>query len=291
MLKNNALNMKIKLSFKIKNNNKFLIFSLPQSNHYQKISNLTITPKNYQIINEKKWGNKIVILNSFQDLKKLNIFFNHQPLKIKKTMNPNYTLKSYDFNKIPKLYLTPNRFINGKDQQIKKLSQKIVGQEKNLYQIIKKLYDFSLNYLTYGKPIDGLYTYKQALTEKITDCGGFSTFLASFLQSQKIPSRLVVGFIIKKNFFKNFLNKLHVIRYTLQDLLMHAWLEIILPDGSWFPLDPSIEWRRNNGLSKRQGGFGFIPADRLITSFGCNFNIKIGGTKYNLSILQNKIII
>ena len=262
----------------------FIIFSLPQSSPYHQISNLKINSKNYQIIDEKKWGNKVVVL---KDKGKIN--FAAKTLPFKSSINPNFSLSSYQKTKIPKIYLTPNRFINGKDQKIKSLAKKVLGQEKNLLKMIKKLYDFTLDYLTYGKPIDGLYPYSQALNEKITDCGGFSTFLASLLQSQNIPSRLVVGFIIKKNIIKYLLNPFHVLRYTFHDLFMHAWIEILIPDGSFFPLDPSIEWRRKKVKTQRQGGFGFIPADRLVTSYGCDFELKVYGKVYKIDLLQKNL--
>jgi transglutaminase-like putative cysteine protease len=157
--------------------------------------------------------------------------------------------------------------------------------------VVKKLYDFTLEYLTYGKPIDGLYPYSQALNEKITDCGGFSTFLSSLLQSKNIPARLVIGFIIKKNLFLDFLSTFNFCLLTFDSLLIHAWLEILLPDGSFFPLDPSIDWRRKKGLTKRQGGFGFIPDDRLVTSCGCDFDLNINGKNYKIDLLQKPILL
>jgi len=268
--------------FKLKfNNQNQIIFSLPQSSNYHQISNLKINSKNYQIIDEKKWGNKVVVLKD-----KSEVNFTLKPFSLKSLINPSLTLESYQKTKIPKIYLTPNRFINGDDPKIKSLAKKIIGKEKNLLKVVKNLYNFTLDYLSYGKPIDGLYPYRQALKEKTTDCGGFSTFLASLLQSQKIPTRLVVGFLIKKNFIKDFLNTLHVILYTFHDLLMHAWLEILLPDGNFFPLDSSIDWRRKKRLTKRQGGFGFIPNDRLVTSYGCDFDLKIEGKNYKIELLQ-----
>jgi transglutaminase-like putative cysteine protease len=264
----------------------FIIFSLPQSSLYHQILDLKINSKNYQIIDEKKWGNKVVVLKD-----KSEINFAVKPFSFQSSINPDFTLSSYQKTKIPKVYLTPNRFINGKDPKIKSLAKKILGQETNLLTVVKKLYDFTLKYLTYGKPIDGLYPYSQALKEKVTDCGGFSTFLASLLQSQNIPSRLVVGFIIKKNIIKDLLIKLQVTSYRLQDLLIHAWLEILLPDGSFFPLDPSIEWRRKKGKTQRQGGFGFIPADRLVTSYGCDFDLNINGKNYKIDLLQKPLLV
>jgi len=268
----------------------FLAFSLPQSSPYHQISNLKINSQNFKIINEKKWGNKIVILNLIQDPKQHNfISFKLKPFPFKFSINPSFTLSSYQKTKIPKIYLTPNRFINGKDPKIKSLAKKVLGQEINFLKVVKKLYDFTLDYLTYGKPIDGLYPYSQALNEKITDCGGFSTFLTSLLQSQNIPSRLVVGFIIKKNLFIDFLSTFNFCLLTFDFLLIHAWLEVLLPDGGFFPLDPSIEWRRKKGKTQRQGGFGFIPADRLVTSYGCDFELNINGKNYKIDLLQKPI--
>ncbi len=276
--------MKIKINLK-KNEKKLLVVSLPDSNHYQRISNLKINiGKKYEIIRDKKWGNKILLLEESTQLPSFT--FNLKSHSIKTEINPKLSLNSYLKINIPKIYLAPNRFINGEDPKIKKLAKTIVGKEKKLKKIIEKLHYFTLSYLTYGKPTDGLYSYNQALTEKITDCGGFSTFLASLLQSQGIPCRLVVGFIVSNNIWKKILSMLDVRSLMFDDLFMHAWLEILLPDGSWLPLDPSIEWRRDRGLSRRQGGFGHIPSDRLVTSFGCDFKIKINNKNYQIDLLQ-----
>jgi len=276
----------LKLNLPLFYKKQFIIFSLPQPSPYHQILDLKINSKNYQIIDEKKWGNKVVVLKD-----KSEINFAAKPFSFKSSINPNFSLSSYQKTKIPKIFLTPNRFIKGNDPKIKSLAKKVLGQETNLLKMVKKLYDFTLEYLTYGKPIDGLYPYSQALKEKTTDCGGFSTFLASLLQSKNIPSRLVVGFIIKKNIIKDLLIKLQVTSYRLQDLLIHAWLEILLPDGSFFPLDPSLEWKRKKGQTQRQGGFGFIPADRLISSYGCDFKLTVGGKVYKIDLLQKPLLV
>lgn len=288
--------MKFSLELKTPKKSSSIIFSLPLSNHYQQIKNLKIQSNNYQILQEKRWGNEIIIFNDVKNIPQIT--FDFYPKSYQTNIPEFFFLKDYQ-NK--KLKIINNRFINGNDLKIKKLAAKVIGKEKNIKKIAEKIYDFTLSYLTYDKPIEGLYSYKQALNEKITDCGGFSTFLASLLQSLNIPTRLVVGFLIKESFLKKILNTFHVLRFTLyyfkfyvprfmfHDLLMHAWLEFQLPDNIWFPLDPSIEWRRNKGLTKRKGGFGFIPSDRLVISFGCDFKIKIDKITKELEILQNPV--
>ncbi len=127
--------------------------------------------------------------------------------------------------------------------------------------------------------------------ERITDCGGYSTFLMSLLQSAGIPTRLVSGFIIKDNLYTKLLSGFELGTWNFELLFMHAWLEAQLPDKSWFPMDPAVEWRRLHGLTTRAGGFGFIPADRLVISYGHNFSIKLKDKTYRIDLLQKPIFI
>ncbi len=277
------------LSILSKNRGEGIIFSLPKSNHYHQIKNLQIAPDpNLQILDE--WGNEIIIFN---DVSKIDIKFKAdlKEIKIEKEVVKKFSLN--DYQKLPKnqliFYTQPNRFINGEDKRIKQIAKKIVGQDTNLYQIIEKIYFYTLNHLAYANPIEGLYSYHQALEEKKTDCGGFSTFFISLCHSLNIPSRLVVGFLIKENILKKIFNMFHVLRYKFHSLTIHAWPEILLPDKNWLPLDPSIEWRRKKGLTKRKGGLGYLPADRLAVSFGCDFKIKMGKKNYQFDILQKPI--
>ncbi len=258
-----------KLSLKKKKSASWLIFSLPQTNQYQVISDFKIVPKPTQIIKDERFFNNIACFDNPNS----QISFKYKGLAINKKISNHLKIGEYHRIKTLRKF----RFINGNDKHIKQMAKKVVGQSIILNDVITKLYKFTLGYLTYGKPIDGLYSYSQAMEEKITDCGGFSTFLASLLESKGIACRLVVGFLVKTNFFGK--------------LSIHAWLEARLPDHSWFPLDPSIEWRRARGLSSRQGGFGYIPDDRLVVSYGEDFNLKIKGKIYQFDLLQKPVSI
>lgn len=265
---------------------KKVIFAIPQSNSYQQITDLHIQPQpNITLID--KWGNEIITLN---DVVNFSLKFTYQEKFFAVNENKLKLFSLADYQKINQstvfFYTRSNRFIHPGHPQIKKTVSKIVSQEKNLLKITKKLYKFTLNYLIYDNPIEGLYSDLESLNKKRVDCGGFSTLLISLLNSQNIPARLVVGFIIKKNFIYQFLSNLKIFSFDFKFLLMHAWVEVLLPDNSWFPVDPSIEWRRNHYLSKRQGGFGFIPADRLVISYGCDLRNTIEENGYQLDIIQ-----
>jgi hypothetical protein len=130
---------------------KYLIFSLPESNQYQQIKDFKILfPKKYHIIKENRWGNKVIVFRLNDVLQKYpQISFNFQPKELKLKINKSFALNHYSL----KQKLINNSFINGEDKKIKTLAKKIIGSEKNLYQIIKRLYNFTLDYLTYGKQL------------------------------------------------------------------------------------------------------------------------------------------
>lgn len=278
-----------KLNFHLhidKSRGETVVFSLPQSNHYHTISNLDIGTN--EIVEEPVWKNKVAVMGL--DLVRGAVSFSAQLQEFQPTLPQFFTLKNYQ-NKIPDHLLLPSHFISGKDQEILSLAKRIVKTEKSWSAIIRNLYDFTLEYLTYGATTEGLYTYKQALEERTTDCGGFSTFLGSLLQALHIPNRLVVGFLLRPSFLKSFLVSLDLMSFNFRSLYMHTWIEVLLPDKIWFPLDASIEWQRNKGLISSQGGFGFTPADRLVTSFGQDFETTIVGKKYKTDLLQKPLYI
>jgi len=262
----------------------YFIFSLPQSNHYQTITDINCSPTKHEVrtINEKSCFARTLIIDLNDVNQNISISFKAQlkPVKIA----PDFKIEDYNSLNVEE-FLKPNRFVDGNDKRIKALAKHNTKDSANVFEIITSFYNFTLQYLNYGKPFKELYTYKQALTEKTTDCGGFSTFLASLLQSVGIPSRLVVGFLVKNKSIFDFSP------LTFDFLIMHTWLEVLLPDNTWFPLDPSVEWRRNHHQSQRQGGFGYLPADRLVTSFGHDFKIKINNKIKVFDILQNPITI
>ncbi len=280
-----------KFSLQIGDKNKLTLFAIPQSNQYQTISQVVINPK-VKIIRDKIWDNKILLTDT-----KTNLTFHQQPKTINQKINPAWTIQDYSPQLIKKYshLLAPNRFVNGQNLQIKKIMGELKFAptiDRSLLSITNAVYRYTLNNLSYGKPIDGLYPYDQALTERVTDCGGFSTLLLSLLQSANIPARLVVGFLIKdKSIFQKVFLMFHVTSYMLHNLSMHVWVEVLLPDKKWFPLDPAIEWRRSRGLTKRQGGFGMIPADRLVVSYGQDFIIPIANNIYKVDLLQNPLIV
>ncbi|MCL4374295.1 transglutaminase family protein [Patescibacteria group bacterium] len=267
-----------------------IVWPLPQSNHYQTIARLHY-PTDTHCYKDRDWNNHFLVTSTNQT----RISFYYRPRAVNRQIDPRWTRASYPRSlvKPSRHLLQPNRFINGQDPDLIRLRTKLVREKSTgLAAVITACYRGVIEYLAYGRPTTGLYSYRQALRGKTTDCGGFSTLLLSLLQSLKIPGRLVVGFLIKKpTLLDRSLKALYLRHSTLADLSMHAWAEALLPDGDWFPLDPALEWKRNRGLTKRDGGFGRIPADRLTTSYGQDFGLKIKNRHYTIDLLQCPVIL
>jgi len=104
--------------------------------------------------------------------------------------------------------------------------------------------DFVIGYLTYGNPIDGLYSADEAREKRIVDCGGFDALMQDELKKSGIHSDIIAGFWNSGK--------------------MHAWLEI---DGK-IPADPSVEYLKKYGKTKKSGRLGFVGSDRITFSIG-----------------------
>lgn len=267
-----------------KEKGKYCVFGIPKSNQYQIIKNVLFYPKPAYIQVINPWGNNVAIFSLKNIRDKIILSFSTQPINIQKRINPSWTLSDYHIEKI-----SYNRFINGDDKQIKQQTENVLHNKKNILIITQKLFQHTLKYLTYGHPILGLYSYSQVLQNQTTDCGGFSTYLLSLFQSIGIPGRLVVGFVIKKSVRSNLLSFMNLQSLNFNSLLMHAWAEIQLPDAAWFPMDPAMEWRRTKKLTKRLGGFGVIPDDRLVISYGEDFKVNIDRVKFTIDMVQHPI--
>ena len=170
-------------------------------------------------------------------------------------------------------YLRGNSFINGDDPKIRKIAEDVVGKEKRIIPIISCLNEYVISRLTYGNPLTGLYSVSDALTKDKVDCGGFAVLLGSLLIASGIPARIVSGFFA-----------------GYSENSMHAWLEAMAPDGTWIPLDPSMEKLSREGKTKKSGMRGFVGSDRIALSVGCDIPLTIDGKNVTVDILQNPVL-
>ncbi|MEK9150970.1 MAG: transglutaminase domain-containing protein [Patescibacteria group bacterium] len=177
------------------------------------------------------------------------------------------------------LYLFSDYYLSGRDEKIKSLAEKAAGGEQGTVKTARKLYEFTKNYLTYGNPIKGLYGFKDAMVKREVDCGGFASFLGSLCMAKGIPARIIAGFWAAHR------------NHNGGQPPMHAWLELMMPDGRWLPTDPSVEHLLSRGRTDKSGRFGFIGSDRIVFSRGSDITLEVEDKKITADILQNPIII
>lgn len=273
MAKTRVLHFNLKL---LGQKGKMTFFSLPKSNKYQNISSLRYPKKNLLFTTDKSFANEVIVLKGEDEV---NIDFKATLKSIDKPIRQELTGK----------FIYNDKFVGSKDFKIKQVAKSLKG--KTPKETIINTYKYVVNNLDYGYPFEGLYTYNQALRDRVTDCGGFSTLLMSLLSANKINSRLVVGFLLKNNRTTKLLVKLPLLPLTFDNLFMHVWVEAECSSNLWLTLDPSLEKRRQNGLTKRQGGMEKVAADRLVLSFGHNLQVNAGSAKNNFPVLQNPVLV
>lgn len=166
--------------------------------------------------------------------------------------------------------------ISVSDPRIQAIVQKLSRDNPCTKRFIRCAYEYVLSHLVYGKPIEGLYTFDDALTQREVDCGGFSALLVSVLLTYGIPARITSGFLAPCR-GKN---------------SMHVWAEALLKEGMWIPLDPSIDYLFRSGrASWRSGRFGFVGSDHLIFSHGCDVELMLDKQLTRTPLLQHPFFV
>ncbi len=260
-----------------KKSSKYIIFPIPQQTSTQKILYQRIFPKtSCKLLKDTRYNNQFYLT---KDIKTIKYF-----ALVKLTKKANEELL-----KNPKLFLEKDRFVIPDHPEIKEIAAKL--KAKTQISTVKRAFEYTVEKLKYKNPIKGLYSLNDALKvlngkKDGVDCGGFSVFLISLLRNLKIPSRLAVGFLLTKNFISQILNFSFL---TFNFLYMHAWVEVFTKERGWLSLDPSIEWRRRKGLTKRNTTFDKFFDDRILFSYGEDFSIKLNNKKFEIDILQNVI--
>jgi transglutaminase-like putative cysteine protease len=213
-----------------------------------------------------------------------------------------FTVADYKSEEAKK-YLTPNNYIAGDNEQIKKIAREITKGSTSVKEIANLCNEYVIKTLSYGNPIPGLYestdiisslsssSSSDQLTKQLSnqvtsyDCGGYDTLLISLLNASGVPARIVSGFWLRP------LCDLPLVTCNLPASPdMHAWLAILLPDGKWIPADPSVEQLRRLGRSRKIGALGEVGSDRVEMSVGCDFDLQINNETVRIDILQTPII-
>lgn len=151
--------------------------------------------------------------------------------------------KKYTSEREPHLLFTPS---------IKALSQKIVGDEKDPYQISKKLF----NYITDNYPWAGAREYSTienipdyVIANNHGDCGQVTLLFMVLCRYNGIPSRWESGWMLHPG-----------------SLNLHDWGQIYFEGPGWVPVDQSFGRQQLEDDNAREFYLGGIDAYRLIVN-------------------------
>lgn len=114
------------------------------------------------------------------------------------------------------------------NEEMRKLAQRIVGDETNPYLMAKKIYDYIINNIDYSLMAHA-YLESEGIPESLYvfehgygDCGAQAMFFSSLCRSLGIPARTTGGF-----------------QLFTDELGSHFWAEFYLPNYGWVPVDSS----------------------------------------------------
>ncbi len=221
------------------------------------ISKYTFFPEQPSKIVVDEWGEKFAIFSlgkfslSGKKLYKTGYKIKLKLNKIRWFIDPE---KVGTFSEIPekirKKYLGDGIKYQLKNPYIVGCVKKIVGSEKNLYWIARKLYNFVISRVSY-KRTGGWETAPVVLKRGSGSCSEYTFSYISLCRSAGIPARYVGTVAIRGD-------------ETSMDWVFHRWAEIYLPNYGWIPVDTS---RGKAELPADVAkGFGFVDNRFFITT-------------------------
>ncbi len=225
----------------------FMWLPMPVSDVFQTIENLFINiPGEHQILEEKKFGNKIIYIKLRKEDSKQKFEMSFHVKRIEKTA---YAEENVDVQK----YLNPDRLVPLNDNFKQIAEEAIKGKEGDLVKA-RALYDHVIDKMSYikngsgwGKG-DAVY----ACDVKKGNCTDFHAYFIALSKSIGIPARFAIGAGIPSS-----RNEGGVDGY-------HCWAEFYA-EGKWWPVDIS-EGDKFSNLSSYY--FGRHPANRVEFSRG-----------------------
>jgi transglutaminase-like putative cysteine protease len=241
----------------------------PQTDAFQRVELVSIySPKNYRILDEKKYGNKL-------------LFFELTPEDSEKVIDALYRVERIekaayaDRPEDVKKYLEPDR-LSPVDENFKKIAQEVAGNKKGDLVRARALYDHVIDrmrYMKYGAGWgkgDAVY----ACNTRTGNCTDYHSYFISLARAIAIPARFAIGAAIPSE------------RDNAGIDGYHCWVEFFA-EGKWYPVDIS-EADKYSSLSTYY--FGHHPANRLELSRGRDLVVEPGPNSGPINFLAYPVL-
>ncbi len=241
----------------------------PQTDAFQKVELISInSPKSYRILDETRYGNKILFFELGPEDSEKTIDIQYQVQRIEKSA---YAEHPEDIKK----YLGPDH-LAPVDENFKKIAESIIKGKKGDLVRSRALYDYiidSMRYMKYG-PGWGRGDSVYACNIHTGNCTDYHAYFISLARSIGIPARFAIGAAIPSE-----RNNGGIDGY-------HCWVEFYA-EGKWYPIDIS-EADKYSSLSTYY--FGHHPANRLELSRGRDLLVEPGPDSGPINFLAYPVL-
>ncbi|MBN2200145.1 MAG: hypothetical protein JW747_09895 [Candidatus Aminicenantes bacterium] len=159
------------------------------------------------------------------------------------------------------------------DPFIRELARKIAGQEKNPYWIVRRIYEYLADNLSYNlKPVGGWNPAPTVLRRGTASCSEYSYAMIALCRSLGVPIRYVGAVSLRGD-------------DASVDDVFHRWTEVYLPPYGWLPFDVNKGDRGEGAPAGDKAlGIGNVAARYIITTengggdeylwFGYNYGVR-----------------
>lgn len=141
------------------------------------------------------------------------------------------------------------------DPFIRDLAAKIAGGEKNPYWVVRRVYEYLADHLSYNlKPVGGWNPAPTVLKRGTASCSEYSYTMIALCRSLGVPIRYVGAVSLRGD-------------DASYDDVFHRWTEVYLPPYGWLPFDVNKGDRGDDALPGAKAmGIGNIAARYVITT-------------------------
>lgn len=236
----------------------------PVSDRWQVVSDFKMTsPFDSTVIVDKKYGNKIIYLESkSDDLDKAppEVFLSFKVKRKELTGSS----ESVDSRRILSMFLRPNNTVPVNDE-LKALAEKITSGKKGEMQKVRAIYDYILGELSYSNDdssVCGVGNTLITLEAKKGICTDYHSLFISLARSLGVPAKFEIGYRIPAG-----QNAGKLPGY-------HCWAKFYSKGRGWIPVDIS---EADKHPEKQDYYFGNIDANRFHLTTGRDISLKNAG--------------
>lgn len=206
-----------------------IFVSIPKEDKHQKfLSDIKFLPKNYEI-KKDKWDQSFAVLNGqIANDKCLEISYSVETeiSDLHFFLLPEWAKELKDIPEdIKEKYTLDGKKLDLKDNYLKELLKKIIGEEKNPFWIAFKIHKYLHTNLSYERT-GGWNKASTVLKRGNGSCSEFTFSFIALARAAGLPSRYEAGVVVRGD------------DGSIDDVY-HRWAEVYIPPFGWVPVDPS----------------------------------------------------